>query len=281
MAFGRSLALLVCLGMAGTTCHLISGVGDLSFVDPGAAGHTATSTKGGAGHGASAGAAGGAGFAGSNVGGGGDAGSSAGGGGLASGGAPCFPPELVDDFEDGSIDTTIWNDSYHSGPIYGEANGTFYVAPAEWTSTTQYAEIYSAVPVDLTGCAVWVEVPSVLGVATQGETFLELWGGDEGNVARLRVSHGMLHVFVADSGATALDAEVTTYDATAHRWWRVRESSGTLFLETSPDGYAWAVHGTVPTPWYVTSIYVGLQASAFYTEAGPERVEFDNMDRLP
>lgn len=44
-----------------------------------------------------------------------------------------------------------------------------------------------------------------------------------------------------------------TYDATAHAWIRIRESGGTTYMETSPDGSTWTVRKSATTPTWATA----------------------------
>lgn len=41
------------------------------------------------------------------------------------------------------------------------------------------------------------------------------------------------------------------YDATAHRWWRIRELLGTTYWETSPDNVTWTTRRSLATPLHV------------------------------
>ena len=51
------------------------------------------------------------------------------------------------------------------------------------------------------------------------------------------------------------------YDAFSHRWLRIREASGTVFWDASPDGLEWATLSTRATPFAVTSVRVRLAGS--------------------
>jgi hypothetical protein len=56
-----------------------------------------------------------------------------------------------------------------------------------------------------------------------------------------------------------------TYDPVAHGWLRLRESAGTFYWETSPDGTSWTTRASVPTTTLTTLtggiLWVGNDAS--------------------
>jgi hypothetical protein len=71
----------------------------------------------------------------------------------------------------------------------------------------------------------------------------------------------------AESGEPDYDYWSTTarpYDPVNDAWWRIRESSGTLYFETSPDSQTWNLLGSTPvfTPWSLSPAEVIFQASS-------------------
>lgn len=69
------------------------------------------------------------------------------------------------------------------------------------------------------------------------------------------------------------------YDAVAHRWWRVRESGGTIFWETSPDGAAWTTQVSWASPYAApTASQVYMGSGYFGADPGAGSfAEFDNV----
>jgi hypothetical protein len=55
------------------------------------------------------------------------------------------------------------------------------------------------------------------------------------------------NLFFREHDAATNDETSTTYDAVAHRWWRIRESAGSIFWDTSPDGLTWTNQRSKPT----------------------------------
>jgi hypothetical protein len=79
-----------------------------------------------------------------------------------------------------------------------------------------------------------------------------------GNEVQWRYGSGFLTAYkIVGSTETAILS--TTYSATSHRWLRIRESLGTTFWETSPDGIIWSVFTsqTNPVSLAVTRVIFG------------------------
>jgi len=70
---------------------------------------------------------------------------------------------------------------------------------------------------------------------------------------------------------------VTPYDPVEHAWVRIREASGTVYWDTSPDGATWTNRRTLATPSWVTT---NLCSAGFDTNRanGSHYAEFDNLN---
>lgn len=81
-------------------------------------------------------------------------------------------------------------------------------------------------------------------------------------------------------GGVATNVVTLTYDAAAHRYWRLRESGGSYFWDTSPDGATWTQRGTWAYTW-ATSVSQALRV--FFSNgnnsslAASGYIEFDNV----
>ena len=80
---------------------------------------------------------------------------------------------------------------------------------------------------------------------------------------------GNLYAFTFVDGVESL-LRTLTYSATAYQWWRVRESGGVVYWETSPDKAAWttAVTAPVSTLFPVDSLTLTIDS---YTYSGGQR----------
>src|SRR5206468_4627856 len=77
---------------------------------------------------------------------------------------------------------------------------------------------------------------------------------------------------------TAVDL---TYVPTTHLWWRIREASGTVYWETSPDGVTWTQQASVATSsiFSLAQLNVELYAESFSVgNSSPGTGKFANLN---
>jgi len=158
---------------------------------------------------------------------------------------PCGKPSvLADDFQDGAP-APVWTVSAASGVV--EQAGTLVLTP------TGAETGYRSDPfVDMTDAAAEIEVR---GVATAGSGVLSVFQFSTGST-----TFGISEVDDTLRLGLAGAALEIPFDAVAHRHWRIEEASGTLMFATSPDGIAWTVQHTAPTPASARFVSVGLLA---------------------
>jgi len=102
------------------------------------------------------------------------------------------------------------------------------------TSYDSYLEASSTY--DLTSSAMYAKVsPYIAGSAATSI----LLGVSTGNNLLFGYAGGSLGVYGNING-NQTNLFTTTYSATSHAWWRVRESGGTTYFDTSPDGTTWS-----------------------------------------
>lgn len=65
-----------------------------------------------------------------------------------------------------------------------------------------------------------------------------------------------------------------TYNPAVHRYFRIREASGTIFYDYSTDYANWINFGSVANPFAVTSMLVGMFAGTFSTEVTTSSASF-------
>jgi hypothetical protein len=100
--------------------------------------------------------------------------------------------------------------------------------------------------VNLSGSALELEVPAVLGGS--GVTGLSI-GLDQTHYAGFLVAKNNLTSSIIDGANKS--THNATYDGSAQLWWRFREASGTLYVETSPDDATWTAQTSGPTPSWI------------------------------
>lgn len=89
---------------------------------------------------------------------------------------------------------------------------------------------------------------------------------------------------VLRNNVAGVDATPTTltYNATTHQWWRIRESGGSITMDTSPDGSTWTTRRTISTPsqWMRTGTLIA-QFEAQNTSGTSTNAEVDNVNTGP
>lgn len=152
----------------------------------------------------------------------------------------CGSPPLRDDFSSDALDSARWRTVGFTGWTLELIDGRLSFTPGENHENTRTGLLLPRDPFALQNCATWVEVPRVLPDDIRGEVNFSLTASGEA-AGLIRYSSGSLLLLVSGGDSVTLD-----YDAIAHRWWRFREASGVLVLETSPDGLSWTDHVSGP-----------------------------------
>jgi len=97
-------------------------------------------------------------------------------------------------------------------------------------------------------------------------------------LARIDPALGEL-MLAAESGYYDPAQVKVPYDPIAHAWLRLRESNGTTYWDTSPDGATWTTRKTAPTPsWVDGSPNSSVQFVANRDAGTPNYAEVDNVN---
>lgn len=67
---------------------------------------------------------------------------------------------------------------------------------------------------------------------------------------------------------------------TTHKWLRIRESGGTTFWDTAPDGTTWTNRWSAANPITVTALQVAISSGGWQTEASGSQMRIDNFNTL-
>ncbi len=185
---------------------------------------------------------------------------------------PCHPSGLADTFEGNAVNTTLWNLQGASDNI-SVHSGLLHITPKDNVNSGQWTGMVTAKYYDVTGCAVWLAVPSLVKNGNEGFTYLQLY--HDKPQAAFKVEGGQLVLTVGDNQIT------TTYAPKSHLWWRFREDGGTLFLETSPDASSWTVEHSAATPPFINDVSIGLGSVSPSNATNLGEVQMDNLDSLP
>jgi hypothetical protein len=189
---------------------------------------------------------------------------------------------LQDTFEAAALDTGRWSQSTAgSGTITFGSGQISFNFPASSTASTN-AQITSLDWFDLTGSSVAIEVPTVPSAATFADASLFL-KADTNATSELHIQYegGILYAQQIVAGAQTNPASVT-YNATNHRWWRIRESGGTTYWETSPTGLpgSWTEITHAVNPIAVTNMRATLIGACFESETNPGAFTVGNFNTI-
>ena len=177
---------------------------------------------------------------------------------------------LQDDFEDAEDNSQWYSGGY--GISISEVEGllSFDIQPdtpgayATYRSTRRYLFRSSSVAVEASFDA---SAPIVVEMEVEAngsnQVTFRMRDGDLQFIYRLKDSD---HVVAA-----------VPYSETDHRWWRLRESAGVVFWETSPDNDTWEIQGRVSSTPFSALAMVELEVRSD-TQAAPMPVTFDNVN---
>lgn len=69
-----------------------------------------------------------------------------------------------------------------------------------------------------------------------------------------------------------------TYNSSTHKWFRVRESGGTTYWDTSADGVTWTNRHSESNPITVTALRMGILQGTWQAEGSQAKCYFDNCN---
>jgi hypothetical protein len=200
---------------------------------------------------------------------------------------------VSDDFNANSIDTTKWDPN---NLAFGPTNTSISIAQSghnlkigpllQNTSGFNYRGISTVNTYNFTGASAYVELVQAAASNTNGEAAFAV-GSDFNDCYRMYVSGGnLIGQLRKASGRGAVEISLFSipYDSTNHRFLRIRNDSGSLFMDTAPGS------GGVPGTWtqqYTESWepLVSTSAVVFEIKGGtsqaetnpPGKVIFDNF----
>lgn len=176
---------------------------------------------------------------------------------------------LTDNFS--VISNTKWG-GYGANPSV--SGGELRITP-----TGSYPTLYSMANYDLTSSHVMVKLVQTPNTGN-GSTSVSLnVQVSSGNTEEISWANGLLVLREQVSGSNS-DISIA-YDATNHLWLRIRESSGTVYWETSPDSLNWTTRRSkVSGIGTLSSVSVNLFAGYWNTEPSPGTAIFDNLNIL-
>ncbi len=183
---------------------------------------------------------------------------------------------IVDTFDGGTLNTTLWSGSYGAITVSGGRAqipcGTGYVAlkPAdEYTFDSVFLQVWPPAADGATEAYIDVLLRSA---AQPGGTDLGF---------HIDAVTGALES-KSRSGYYDPSPASTTYSATDHRWLRLRLSGGDVLFEAAPDADTWTVLRTVAAPaWLTAASDVSVNVESHRNTGATNYGEVDNVNTPP
>jgi hypothetical protein len=165
--------------------------------------------------------------------------------------------DLKDNFDDNTYDSTKWPTKSAStnetgGQLVQNPSGTFSLL----RSANVWSLLESSVVVELaqnaTGAGVYSSLRIYPNAAANFTDRIEMF---------YQASDGTLRMQAVIGGVT-LGAASLTYNSATHKWWRIRETGGVIYWDTSSTGTSWTQRNSWSWTMSPTTVTVGLETFA-------------------
>jgi hypothetical protein len=184
---------------------------------------------------------------------------------------------LTDSLHSVTENTSFWNPAFNLGvPVFTTSG----VSVTTSTVSAQYSSIETRGTYNLTGGFLSHRLvnPGNQALVSLEIVMAELVDIKYNNKLGFYLNNGSLSAFYRISGTNHF-AGTVTFSAAVHVWFRVRESLGTTFWETSPDGLNWSAFFSIVNQFSVTDLYVvGVDVGTFNVEATSTTVVVDDIN---
>jgi hypothetical protein len=186
---------------------------------------------------------------------------------------------LTDNFNAG-INGAVWETSESDNPA--EVTALSGGVKLAHTAASEYQSFRSVdTALNLVGSSGYVQVTDYGNQAlTSHECYFQLMGNFFTDGVMFAASQGQLGAYKKISGTQSQVGASIALDVTAHRWLRLRESGGTTFWDTAPDGVTWTNRWSIANPITLTDLQMAISCGAWQTEASGSQMKIDNVNTL-
>jgi hypothetical protein len=190
----------------------------------------------------------------------------------------CPMSTIVDNFN-ATAPSTQWARRYADPPeTVTQGSGQLLITLA--STANVYGGYGSSASYRLTGSAILVQVPVVPTAATGAQAFVSL-AAPGNNALAMVEENATLSARVTVAGTSTIVGSFS-YDATQHAWWRIRESGGTIYWETAPDGKTWTTQATnAALAFGIDVLDVNLSGGTWQAVASPGMVAYSSLNLPP
>jgi hypothetical protein len=187
---------------------------------------------------------------------------------------------LSDDFNDNSINTSLWSLTNSAGTTGAEVNSEYEVAT---TTTAGYATLTTQTGYFMLGGEAYVRVASAGNQALSSlEVIFEIFSGAQfsNNEYFWLITNGTIYASKKVNGTNTNLASVS-YNASTHAWLKIRESSGTTYWDYSSNGTSWTNFASETSTLGLGLVYPTLTTGTWAAEASGSLSQFDNFNVAP
>jgi hypothetical protein len=182
---------------------------------------------------------------------------------------------LIDAFNEAAI-ASLWNNVTAGAATLDTVNDL--VVLAQPTTNGSVNTFGSNSLYDATSSQIYAQiVPAAVGNGHTNTIFKLLV--DSNNSVAIRLASGTFEVTLQTAGTTVATT-LTTYSPDAHRWWRLRESAGTLYADFGADGFNWTNLWSNTYTWSATAMMFVFQASASATEVAGNAATIQHVNTM-
>lgn len=175
---------------------------------------------------------------------------------------------LQDNFNDNSIDAAKWN----TGGVGGTPVESSQRLNLNTTGAGSYAYLLSVNTYDLTNSYIKAELRSFTGGISQ-----PVLAAYKTNIEVRFILAGDQVLYATWLSSGAFDTSSLAYDANLMRWLRIRDTSGVVYWEYSPDNVSWfTLHVYDYTSFDITNLRVYLES--VQGTSGSGTAVFDNFN---
>lgn len=217
------------------------------------------------------------------------------GGGSDTGVNPSDAPSALDARSDGGIDdaavqhdcgaftypaVSSFKDDFTTGfgaswNTYGstcisESNGDLLAQPTP-DASNDFCHVWTAAFYHLTCDSLTFKVAEATDDVLGAQTFVYI-DTPSGMLMLIKESAGFQLGAPDDSGVAPLS--LGPYNAAQDVWWRLRETDGRLYFETSADGVTWNMRGSEPDPVSLDKVRIAIGAGVYKPVAMPGQARF-------
>lgn len=183
---------------------------------------------------------------------------------------------LSDSFADNSVSTSAWVESAIGSATVAETSAEIRFTLPSSTAGTHIARLTSRYVYDLTGSSFYVNIDTMVATGVAATAFFQLYLNDTNALQWIQVSNTLYARHIVAGVST--DEFSATWNATNHKYLRIRESGGNIEWHSSANGTSWTLRGDIATPFTITDLYVDFGATCGnIASPGSFRIEDVNL----